>query len=352
MSAFNWLTTNSRKFLDSGYMSEMETPEQRLWVAASRAEELTGFEGLAKKLYEYMSYGWVSPSSPIWANFGKKRGLPVSCFNSHVPDSIGGILFAQSEVGVMSKMGGGTSGYFGDVRPRGSDISDSGKTSGSVHFMELFEKVADVVSQSNVRRGRFAPYLPIDHGDIEEFLEIGTEGHPIQNLTTGVTVTKQWLKEMREGDRDKRRIWAKVLKSRSEVGYPYIMNVTNANDQAPDVYKDKGYWINASNLCLKGDSIIEVLFPFYEEYKEIDIETFVKLWNIGCIPPNTKVKTENGASEVTNAAQTGSTKKMIRITDNNTGKVVECTPDHQIYTTNRGWVQAKDLNETDDLLLD
>lgn len=280
--AFEWLTDNSRKFLKGGYLSEGETPEQRIQVIADRAEKILGIEGFAKKLYDYAGRGWISFSSPVWSNFGKERGMPVSCFNSHVDDSIGDILFAQSEVGIMSKLGGGASGYFGDVRPRGSEISDSGKTSGAVHFMELFEKMTDVVSQSNVRRGRFAPYLPIDHGDIEEFLEIGTEGHPIQNLTTGVTVRRKWLEEMEAGDKEKRRIWAKLLKSRSEVGFPYIFYTDNANDQAPDVYKDKGYWINASNLCSEiflASSSLEsfvcvlssVNLLHYDEWKNTDL---------------------------------------------------------------------------------
>ena len=89
----------------------------------------------------------------------------------------------------MSKYGGGTSGYFGDLRPRGAEITNNGKSSGSVHFMKLFESIVDVVSQGSTRRGHYAPYLPIDHEDIDEFLEIGTEGNPIQELTHGVTVS-------------------------------------------------------------------------------------------------------------------------------------------------------------------
>lgn len=280
--AFEWLTESTNKFLAAGYLSEHETPKGRMWTISQRAEEILQIDGFAEKFYDYLGRGWISLASPVWANFGKKRGLPVSCFNSHVPDHIGGILYAQSEVGTMSKMGGGTSGFFGDVRARGSDISDSGKTSGAVHFMELFEKMTDVVSQSNVRRGRFAPYLPIDHGDIMEFLEIGTEGHPIQNLTTGVTVTNTWLEEMEAGDKEKRKVWAKVLQSRSEVGFPYIVNVDNANDQMPEVYKQQGYKINASNLCSEimlpssdHESFVCVLSSVnvlhYDEWRDTDL---------------------------------------------------------------------------------
>lgn len=109
---------------------------------------------------------------------------------------MGDILFAQAEVGMMSKFGGGASGYFGALRPRGSAITDNGTSSGAVHFMQLFETLVDVVSQGSVRRGHFSPYLPLEHPDAKEFLKIGTEGNSIQKLTHGVTVTNAWLEEM------------------------------------------------------------------------------------------------------------------------------------------------------------
>ncbi|WGD36118.1 ribonucleoside-diphosphate reductase subunit alpha [Olleya sp. YS] len=244
-----WLTENSRKFLESGYLTDGVTPEQRIREIAENAEHILKIEGYADKFYKYMAAGYYSLASPVWSNFGKKRGLPISCFGSHVADDMGDILFTQSEVGMMSKLGGGTSGYFGKLRHRGAPVKNNGKSSGSVHIMQLFEKMVDVVSQGSVRRGRFSPYLPIDHQDIGEFLQIGTEGNPIQELTHGVTVSNQWMEEMRDGDVAKREIWAKVLQSRSEIGYPYILFRDNANNNAADVYKDKNMEIYASNLC-------------------------------------------------------------------------------------------------------
>jgi ribonucleoside-diphosphate reductase alpha chain len=160
-----------------------------------------------------MSLGFYSLATPVWTNFGNQRGLPISCFGSYIEDNMGSILFTLGEVGMMSKFGGGTSAYFGELRPRGSLIkSDYGKTSGSVHFMQLFDKIADVISQGSTRRGQFAPYLPIDHGDIEEFLDIGTEGHPIQKITYGVTVTDEWLHEMLRVMKKKEEFGQKLFK--------------------------------------------------------------------------------------------------------------------------------------------
>lgn len=579
MEKFYWLNEHSRLTLERGYLSEGESPEQRIRDIADSAEEILGIEGFSDKFYEYMSEGYYSLSSPVWSNFGKDKGFSISCFGSDVQDSVASLIDAAGEVGIMSKHGGGTSGYFGNVRPRGAAISDNGESSGSVHFMELFDQMTDTISQgcyddqtdiltevgwmkfeelirrkdekikvaqvndndtvsyvlpedyikykpkdselmlfkdsknidllvtknhnmvykydgnrmvdgrrerylkdefrtsvaevsplhrdvkyvrssflekkgdesgltplerlyiatqadgnivhnckdaikfrfskkrkfericrildalgveysesyyshsdqtynvyvnigheapkllnewvdvsnkslewadefleevsfwdgsingnpptsfyyssiieSNVdtvqmvasvvgskskksvdfresepnkstifnlyisqdnqhfgveklepefvdydgyvycvevpshrlivrrnghtlvcgnstRRGRFTPYLPIDHDDIHEFLEIGTEGNPIQSMTYAVTITDDWMHDMVNGDEEKRAVWAKVLTRRTQMGFPYIFFTDNVNNNTVDVYKDKGLRINHSNLC-------------------------------------------------------------------------------------------------------
>lgn len=257
---FYWLNEDSRVFLERGYLSEGETPEQRIRDIANKAEEILGIDGFSDKFYDYMGRGFYSLSSPVWSNFGKKRALSISCFGSYIEDNVPSIMDTASEVALMSKYGGGTSGYFGKIRPRGSEITDNGHTSGSVHFMKLFEQVTDTISQGSVRRGRFSPYLPIEHGDIHEFLDIGTEGNPIQTLTHGVSVTDKWLEEMIRGDEEKRDVWAKLLSRRVQMGYPYIFFHDNANNDTVDVYKDKGLTIHNSNLCS------EIMLPNKEDW--------------------------------------------------------------------------------------
>ena len=246
---FYWLNEDSITFLERGYLSKGESPYERVRDIADKAEEILNIKGFSDKFYDYMSKGFYSLSSPVWSNFGKERGLSISCFGSYLEDSVPSILDTASEVGIMSKHGGGTSGYFGELRPRGAEISDNGKSSGAVHAMKLFEQVSDTISQGGVRRGRFSPYLPVEHDDIDEFLEIGTEGNPIQSMTHGVTISDAWMLDMINGDEEKRRIWAKILTRRKQLGYPYIMFSDNANDNTVDVYKDKGLKINNSNLC-------------------------------------------------------------------------------------------------------
>ena len=268
---FEWLNENSRKFLAAGYLGEGLCAEERIANIAKRAEGILEMPGFAEKFYYYMSEGYYSLASPVWSNFGKERGLPISCFGSHIDDDIGNILYTQSEVGMMSKLGGGTSGYFGKIRPRGAAIKNNGEASGAVHIMRLFESMVDVVSQGSVRRGRFSPYLPIDHPDIMEFLEIGSEGNPIQELTHGVTVTNDWMEDMIDGDIEKRTVWAKVLQSRGEMGYPYIFFTDNANNGAPDVYKDKELPIYASNLCT------EIMLPSNHNWSFVCVLSSINL---------------------------------------------------------------------------
>ena len=261
MESWYWLNENSRAFLSRGYLSPGQTPEERIEVIAKAAEQYLGREGFAEKFIEYMSKGWISLSSPVWSNFGIPKGLPISCFGSYVSDNMGSILHTHGEVGMMSKYGGGCSGYFGDLRARGAEIaSDNGHSSGSVHFMQLFETLVDVVSQGSVRRGHFSPYLPAEHADIMEFLDIGTEGNPIQKLTHGVTVGDEWMEEMIGGDETKRKIWARIIQRRGEMGYPYIMFSDTANKNTVDVYKDKELKIYASNMCS------EIMLPSRDDW--------------------------------------------------------------------------------------
>jgi len=247
--SYYWLNSHSRIFLERGYLQKDQSPEDRIKDISQHAEKLLNIPGFAEKFEHYMSLGFYSLSTPVWTNYGNSRGLPVSCFNSHISDRMDSILYKVAEVGMMSKLGGGTSGYFGDLRSRGSSISVGGESSGPVHFMELFDKVADVISQGSARRGSFAAYLPVEHPDIEEFLQIRNEGHPIQNMSIGVTITDDWMNSMINGDKNKRKIWAKIIQKRFESGYPYIFFTDTINNNAPQIYKDKQLKINSSNLC-------------------------------------------------------------------------------------------------------
>lgn len=289
-----WLNEHSREFLEKDYLLPGQTVQNRLKVIGDAAEAILKrgsktpdlFDGYSDKLQLYIARGYVSLSTPIWTNFGTDRGLPISCYQTVVPDSIEGILGGAAEIGTMTKLGGGTSAYFGAVRSRGSVIKGNGTSNGSFSFLELYQATTSSISQGQTRRGYMAAGINIDHGDIEEWLGIRAEGNPIQKITWSVSVPTWWIKQMEAGDKDKRAIWAKVIQKRFETGLPYIFYADNANnhESTPECYRGKNY-IKSSNLCheimLYSDEdtsfvcdLASINDLYYNEHKDTDcIET-------------------------------------------------------------------------------
>lgn len=278
---FGWLNRDQKLFLERGYLLEGQQAVDRIRYIADHAEKLLGIKGFSDKFFDYMSKGWFSLSSPIWSNYGLERGLPISCFGSYIGDQMLDISSTVQEVMMMSKYGGGTSAYFGHIRPRGSLITNNGKSDGSFNFSKLFDTVIDVVSQGTTRRAQFAGYIDIEHADIDEWLDIHTEGNPIQLMYYGVCIGHKWLEEMKAGDQEKRKIWGKLIQRKFETGIPYIFFKDNVNANRPDVYIDKGMNVYAQNMCTEiclSSSIDESFvcclssmnLHYYDEWKDTD----------------------------------------------------------------------------------
>lgn len=279
---FRWVNDLTLKFLSRDYLLEGQSFEDRVEVIINRFEELIGEDKkeYVEKFLEYFKKGYYSLSTPIWTNYGTDRGLPISCFGSYISDSMESILYGLGEIGMMSKYGGGTSAFI-DVRPRGAAIKDNGKSSGPFGFEELYDKLSNTVSQGSTRRGSLAIYMDVEHPDIMEHLSIRADGNPIQDLSFGVCVSDDFMEKMIAGDPYKRKVWARVLESRFNTGYPYIFFTDTVNNNAPQVYKDKGLKIKASNLCSEiclhssdSESFICCLSSmnalYYDEWKNTD----------------------------------------------------------------------------------
>lgn len=244
-----WLNDESREMLERGYLVPNQTVDEKLDIVCKYASSFYKKPELKEEFKKLFVRGWASLSSPVWANFGEDRGLPISCFNTYLADSLEGIYSALHEVAIMTQKGGGTSGYFGKLRPIGTPIKGGGISSGMMSFLELFDNTTKVVSQAGVRRGAFAAYLDIDHPEIEEFIKIKDKSHHMQSINTAVNVHDVWMEDMIAGNSDKRDLWAKILKSRREKGIPYINFIDTVNKNKPQIYKDTNSVINASNLC-------------------------------------------------------------------------------------------------------
>lgn len=277
---FYWVTDQTKDFMSKDYLQGNQTVEGRVGdIAETAGRYLKEFmPNFADKFYDYMSRGFYSLSSPVWANFGTTRGLPISCNGSYVPDNIEGMYEKLGEVGVMTKNGAGTSFYVGDIRRRGASISSGGVADGPVHYLQLFEAALNITSQGQVRRGNGAAYLDADHPDFMEFLKIQEVGNPIQKLSIGASVSDQFLRDTLT---TKGEVWAALLGKRFQSGYPYIFFTDNANRGKPQWYKDKGYHIYSSNLCSEialplSDSesfvcnLSSMNFATYDQWKHTD----------------------------------------------------------------------------------
>ena len=327
---FVWLNSDSYDFLraNEGYLRNDETVASRVQDIANRAfKQIYPNKEYHSKFIEYMKKGFISLSTPVWANFGRKGTLSISCFGSLSTDSLDRIMFTSAETGMMSKYGGGTSTKL-QLRHRGAPISKGGYSDGAVHFAKLYDTVVDTCKQSSVRRGAMAVYLDIDHPDIKEFLHIKHEGSDIQNLFSGVCVTNDWLSEMEAGDEEKREIWAEVLKSRQRVGIPYIFYTDNANDTKPQIYKDAGLDIHASNLCVAPNTQI-LTDNGYLPIGELEGEK-VTVWN------------GQEWSDVI-VFKTGVDKQLLRVTTDS-GYELDCTPEHKFYIQ-RGYNKGTGKNQ-------
>ena len=187
---------------------------------ANRVEHYHGSRrpGIGERVKHHIELGNFSLSSPVFANFGVdstvRKGLPISCFGNRVGDSIPDIKDSLDEAIMESYLGGGTSTYWGKVRGRGSSITGGSVSEGSFSFLPMFEEAIKTISQGGVRRGHMAFYQDISHPDVEEWLDIQSEGNPIQVMTYGICVSDEWLEKMKAGDDHKRELWAKVLDSK------------------------------------------------------------------------------------------------------------------------------------------
>lgn len=223
----------------------------------------------AQRIYNYISNLWFMPATPILSNGGSSRGLPISCFLNEVEDDLDGIVNIWNENVWLAAKGGGIGTYWGNVRSIGEKVKGSGKTSGIIPFIKVQDSMTLAISQGSLRRGSAAMYLPIDHPEIEEFIDLRrpTGGDPNRkalNIHHGVSVSDAFMKAVeKDGHWDllspkdgtvmstvkARELWIKLLTTRIETGEPYILYIDNVNNRIPEHHKELGLKVKMSNLC-------------------------------------------------------------------------------------------------------
>ena len=260
------LTDFGRATLSDRYLGENESFQDLFARVASTYADNNLH---AQRIYGYISNLWFMPATPILSNGGTERGLPISCFLNEAGDSLDGILDLWSENVWLAAKGGGIGSYWGNLRSIGEKIGRVGKTSGIIPFIKVMDSLTMAISQGSLRRGSAACYLPIDHPEIEEFIEMRrpTGGDPNRkalNLHHGVLVSdafmravetnSQWaLKSPKDGiiqsTVSARNLWIRLLTARVETGEPYIIFIDTVNRLIPQHHKLAGLHVKTSNLC-------------------------------------------------------------------------------------------------------
>jgi len=244
-----WFTTTGWQLFSSKYLTKDEkdfkSVAERISKCAAKWTENPAY--WEKKFFEAIWNGWLSCSTPVLANMGTDRGCCVSCSGGYVSDSVYSFYDAQKEAAILSKNGFGTSAYLGAIRPRGTEIKSGGKASGVLPVLKDFVQLSRDVSQGNTRRGAWAGYVEIDHKDFWEIANF-VNANP-DDCNIGWNVTDDFIKKLDSGDKKAISKYQKAMKTKMVTGKGYYFFPDKVNRLNPQVYKDKGLTVKASNLC-------------------------------------------------------------------------------------------------------
>jgi ribonucleoside-diphosphate reductase alpha chain len=239
--------------ISKGYLLPGETPKKAYRrVAAASASRLKRPD-LENKFFKLIWNGWLGLASPVLSNMGTDRGLPISCFGVDTPDSVRGIGLTNAELMKLTSVGGGVGISLSRIRQRGTEIRGNGKSEGIVPWAKIYDSSIIATNQGNVRRGAASVNLDINHGDIDEFLEIrrpkGDPNRQCLNLHQCVVVDDVFMRKLESRDSDAMNRWAKILKARMETGEPYIMFKDNVNKANPIAYMMNNLDVSMTNIC-------------------------------------------------------------------------------------------------------
>lgn len=350
-----------------------------------------------KDYYDAISLHDISLPTPVMAGVRTPQKQFSSCVLIESDDSLDSINATTSSIVKYVSQKAGIGIGAGRIRALGSPIRNGDAYhTGVVPFLKLFQSATRSCSQGGVRNGAATLYYPIWHLEIEDLLVLknnkGTEETRVRHMDYGVQFNKlmyerlitggditcfspndvpemyeaffndqEKFKELYEKAERSTKLRKKVYKAidlfsmfvqeRKDTGRIYLQNADHANTHSP--FDEKVAPVKMSNLCLTGDSLLEVRLSDGKTQK-MTLESFVEQHQLGAMTEATVKSFDVNTNEVrwekvSAAAQTSTVTELIEIEDE-TGHVIRCTPDHLIYTKNRGYVKAEELS-TNDLLV-
>lgn len=367
------------KTLLSKYYSSDETITAA--IARPAVAFCAGDLELAQRIYSYVYNGWFMYASPVlsnapkgsWVNgkfnmIGKLSGLPISCYAFDVPDTVEGQKETMKELAMLSVSGGGT-GAHNSIR------GTTNKAPGPIPYMKVLDSIIGYFRQGATRRGALAYYMDVQHPDILEHLRFRIPGGDAkrrsdnrQQFHNAINLTDEFISAVLNNttydlvcphsgivyDTLKARdVWQEILETRALTGEPYLLKIDLANRMLPETQRKLGLKVRGSNLCLTGDSLIEIKQDINSDSVLIKLQDFNDLYTLGYYKQVfVKSYEDNNVvwSLVTNSAKIGTTTELYEI-ENDDGSIIRCTSDHKIFTKNRGYVMAQDLLETDELVI-
>lgn len=250
----HWLTEEGLQILSKGYLLKNETPKGMYERVAKASASRLKRPDLEKSFFDAIWNNWICLASPIAANMGTERGLPISCNTIHVGDSLDSILMKNHELGVLSKYGAGVGIYLGDLRGRGAPVQGTGgRSDGVIAWSKIYDATIHSVNQGSTRRGAASVNLDIEHDDIEEFLQMrrptGDHNKRCMNLNHCISIGDDFMKSLQEGNQKNRLLWQKILTERVETGEPFLMFKDNVNNNNPECYKANELKVSGTNIC-------------------------------------------------------------------------------------------------------
>lgn len=346
-----------------------------------------------KEYYNAISQHYISLPTPILAGLRTPIKQFASCVLIEADDSIDSI---QATTGAILKYVSQKAGIglgAGKIRALGSKIRKGDSYhSGVIPYYKLFQSAVQSVHQGGVRPGAATLHYPLWHYEVEDLLVLknnkGIEENRVRNLDYSVQINKLMYERLLSGgmitlfspkdvdglyeayfnDQDEfKRLYEKaevnknirkkqipaielfntLITERKDTGRIYIMNVDHVNSHSG--FNPEFAPIRMSNLCLVGDTILTVrtqdnniVNKSLRDIVESDEHFEVLSYNIESDKQEYK--------RITHRYLTAKNAKLLKLTDTKSGKSIKCTPEHKVFTLNRGYVEAQHLKETDILV--